>query len=458
MDPRKAAFEVLRGCNLRRSTVQHTIQRYLDLTTHRQCCLDLVMGVLKNRRAIDKVIRTFGGCRLDRIDKPLLDLIRIAVYELVYCPNTPVYAIVDQAVELAKSAGQGRRSGFVNAVLRSIARHILDRQITPSDESCNPRRILLTGPQTGCLFDGDILPQPNSVQYVAVAFSLPDWLAADWVKRFGYRQAVQCGLASIRRPGVYLWPNLIRSTAKDLLLRLNDAGIKATQTGQGCIRLAGAGRIDQIPGYMEGLFFVQDPGAASCLEQVDLRPGQSVLDLCAAPGGKAIQIFLHTRGQSRIVATDADPGRLGRLKENLQRLGIEGICMIEYEKLPEYVVANGPFDLVLVDAPCSNTAVLARRVEVRYRLRPADIEALVQRQMQLLHQASTYLASQGMIIYSTCSIQQQENEDLVRMFLEGHPDFCLESQRLILPDPGPVDHDGGFVAVIRSKRADVSSY
>lgn len=453
MDPRKAAFEVLRGWDLRRSTVQHTIGRYLDLTSHRQRCLDLVMGVLRNRRAIDKVIRTFSGCRLDNIDKPLLDLIRLAVYESIYCPNTPVYAIVDQAVELTKSARHGKRSGFVNAILRSIVRHILDRQITPSEESYNPRRILPTGPQTGCLFDRDILPQPNSAQFIAVAFSLPDWLAADWVKRFGYGQAFQCGLASIRRPGVYLWPNLIRSTVEDLLSGLNNAGIKATQTDQGCIRLAGQGRIDQIPGYKEGLFFVQDPGAASCLQQADLRPGQSILDLCAAPGGKAIQMFLQTKGQSRIVATDADPGRLGKLKENLQRLGIEGISVIGYEQLTEHVAANGPFDLVLVDAPCSNTAVLARRVEVRYRLRPADIEALVQRQMQLLHQASTYLARQGKIIYSTCSIQRQENEDLVLMFLEEHPDFCLESQRLVLPDPGPVDHDGGFVAVIHSKKS-----
>jgi len=284
---------------------------------------------------------------------------------------------------------------------------------------------------------------------MAVAFSLPRWLAADWLARFGYQQAFQCGLGSTRRPSVYIQPNLARVDRQSLLARLSAAGVQAEPHPAGMIRLASPGRIDRLPGYDEGLFYVQDPAAAIVVQAFHPGPQQTILDLCAAPGGKTIQILQDARGPFRVVATDKDPDRLEILRQNLGRLGLNGVEVVGSEDLAGYVDMHGPFDTVLVDAPCSNTGVLARRVEVRYRLRQVDLPRLCAGQMELLGQARGLVRPGGRIVYSTCSIQQQENQDLVTAFARrGH--LVIESERLTLPSAEDPDHDGGYVAVMRA--------
>jgi 16S rRNA (cytosine967-C5)-methyltransferase len=276
-------------------------------------------------------------------------------------------------------------------------------------------------------------------------------LAEDWLSRFGLERAFECGLASIRRPSVYLQPNLTLTDPQTLLEYLAAAGIEAELHGHGPIRIASPGRIDLLPGYQEGHFYVQDPAAASVVELLEIRPGQSVLDLCAAPGGKVLQVYLANKGQCRVVATDADQQRLEILMANLRRLRLQSVSVIPYAEIGQYVDKHGRFDVVLVDAPCSNTGVLARRVEVRFRLSQQDLSWHASRQVQLLEKTASVLAPGGVILYSTCSIQQQENEDVVMAFTKDRPGLVVDSQRLTLPCPGPLDHDGGYAAVIRSK-------
>ena len=174
-----------------------------------------------------------------------------------------------------------------------------------------------------------------------------------------------------------------------------------------------------------------------------------MLDLCAAPGGKTIQLAEVTGDRATIMATDLNALRLKRLQETLDRLGIRSVQVVPYEALQDPVVTADGFDLVLVDAPCSNTGVMARRPEVRYRLRPEAIGGLVQTQVGLLQKAAALVRPGGLVGYSTCSIQQAENAGVVQAFLQGHPGFGLESERLTLPSAGPFDHDGGYVAILR---------
>ena len=201
--------------------------------------------------------------------------------------------------------------------------------------------------------------------------------------------------------------------------------------------------ISKLPGYEEGLFVVQDITASQPVEILNPQPGWEVLDLCAAPGIKTTQLAEVTGDSAKITATDIDERRLKKVQENIDRLGIKSVEILPYDRLP-----NSKFDCVLLDVPCSNSGVLAKRIEVRYRISPQAIDKLAETQSGLLDKAAGLLKPHGKICYSTCSIQRQENTDVVKGFLERHPEFELENEQLVLPSAEAFDHDGGYTAII----------
>jgi len=203
----------------------------------------------------------------------------------------------------------------------------------------------------------------------------------------------------------------------------------------------------ELPGFAEGLFTVQDITASQAVRLLQPQPGWTILDLCAAPGTKTTQLAEATGDLAKIIATDIDAERLKLVKENTARLGIKNVNIVPYEEL-----LNSKFDCILLDVPCSNTGVLAKRIETRYRITRKTITELTERQADLLHRAAAMTNQRGKICYSTCSIQKAENSELVKDFLQKNHSFKLESEQLILPsaDPGR-DHDGGYVAVLTKK-------
>jgi 16S rRNA (cytosine967-C5)-methyltransferase len=181
----------------------------------------------------------------------------------------------------------------------------------------------------------------------------------------------------------------------------------------------------------------------------------AILDLCAAPGTKTTQLAEATGDAARIIATDNDGRRLDMVKENITRLGINSVRIIPYEDLKSVAAEVGSFDAVLLDVPCSNTGVLARRVEARYRISPEAIGELAVIQAELLRTSAGMVKSHGKICYSTCSIQKEENSELVRSFLKDNPGFELESEELTFPSAEGFDHDGGYAAIlVKAKAAD----
>jgi len=454
LSARRVAADVLNQVDPARQFVHTVLEKNLGRTEQRQRCTDLVLGVVRNRRAIDAVTEQWGRRPISQIDRPLVNVIRVAVFELVYCPLTAVYAIVDDAVEVVKGLAGRRQAGFVNALMRQVTGHLVDRQALC--EQVDSSRVIPTGAECGCVFDEPFLPDPaaEAAEYLSVCFSLPRWLARDWIDAFGYGRARHTALASSRRPSLYLRPNTLRTTTAELVTMLGQGGIDAAICDDGMIRLSASGRVERIPGYAQGLFTVQDPVAASAVR--DLRPAAArrILDLCAAPGGKTIHLAEATEDRATIVATDVDALRLKKLQETACRLGIRSVRTIRLEDLDSERATSGGFDLVLVDAPCSNSGVMARRPEVRYRLRPEAIAGLVETQVDLLERAAGLVTASGRIGYSTCSIQGAEDAGTVQVFLQGHPEFELESERLTLPAAGPFDHDGGYVAVLERASQD----
>jgi len=478
MPARVAALAVLNRFRLEPGITAAALNEMLPRSSERQRTTDLVFGTIRNRSAIDSVIVTLCNCPIERIPAKLLNIVRIGVYELVYSPATPGYSVVNEAVESAKAIVGRKQAGFVNALLRQIERHIKNRQVPLSQGAA--QRILPQSPASGCEFDAEILPPPErgAADYFSIAFSLAKWLVADWLAQFGPERTREICFASNRRPSVYVRPNALRTTVAELVERfrqwgidfevsdsaglsqaqelkhddLSDLRFRGVNIGeQRLIRVKSPASISELAGFGEGLFTVQDPTAGLAAMLLRPQPGQRILDLCSAPGTKTTQLAEIADDQAQIVATDKDGKRLEKVRENISRLGIKGVRIVAYELLHQEIEENGPFDSVLVDVPCSNTGVLARRIELRYRLRPKMIASLTQIQGELLAAGSNLIKPKGQICYSTCSIQESENGEVVKGFLESDNAFELECEKLTLPSAEGFDSDGGYAALIRGK-------
>ncbi len=494
---RAIAAEVLQRFDPTHAYAGPILESLLDRTQEKQRATDLVHGTIRNLHAIDAVIRQFSGRLPTRISRTLLSIIRVAVYELVYSPATPVYSIVDEAVTDAGRAGGKKQTGFVNAVLRQVARHISDRQAGLS--TSDARRTLIQTPETGCVFDTDFLPDPATAEaaYLGTCFSLPPWLVTKWLDEYGPQQTRSICLACNRRPSLYVRVNPLRTTAEGLLGRFEQAGIHAELVaaggivrgegfgdGSSCrghpardsragrprhgaarmaatqppddaaqtpqmVRITGPHAVTQLPGFAEGLFTVQDLSASEAVRALEPQQGWSILDMCSAPGTKTTQLAEATRDSACITATDIDPKRLERVQENVTRLGFKSVTLVREGQIGREMA--GSFDAILLDVPCSNTGVLARRVEARFRIRPKVIEQLAATQRDLLARATSLVRAGGRICYSTCSIQEAENQGLVRDFLARNGQCELLREERILPSAQQFDHDGAYVALLMKK-------
>ena len=452
---RAIAVQVLNQCDPCCGYAWLILNRLLDQTQQKQRATDLVFGTIRNRFAIDKVIATFSGQPVRRIPAKLLNIIRLATYEIVYCPETPEYSIVNEAVENAKALS-GKKSAkggaFVNAVLRQIIRHISSRQIQL--DQADGRRTLPQTPQAGCQFDQPFLPDPQAApaDYLATTFSLPRCLITDWLNEFGLEETRRICFASNRRPSIYIRPNTLKITIERLAQKIRqlDADIEIVPE-QAMIKVKSPKAVTDLPGFAEGEFSIQDISSSQAVKMLAPQPGWRILDLCAAPGVKTTQLAEAANDSATILATDINAERLQQVKENAARLGIKNISTIPYEDIEKDPAQLDRFDAILLDVPCSNTGVLARRVESRFRLRQNTIAELTGTQAELLQKAAALVKPGGKICYSTCSIQKAENADLVGQFLQHNPDFKLEFEAVILPSAERFDHDGGYVAIIIRK-------
>ncbi|MDD5063613.1 MAG: transcription antitermination factor NusB [Phycisphaerae bacterium] len=448
---RNIAVTVLNQFDSTGNYVGPMLDKLLARVEQKQQATDICLGCMRNRSAIDAAIAKLADCPVERIPSGVLNIIRVGAFELIYSPATAEYAIVSEAVENAKAVAGKKQTAFVNAVLRQIARHIRNRQISLSET--NAQRALPQTMSIGCEFDADILPNPKDspADFLSAAFSLPKWLISDWLDEYGEELARQICFASNRRPGIYIRPNALKTTIQTLADSLREEGIDLEIVcDEEMIRVKSPRAITELPGFAEGLFSVQDISAARPLRLLQPKQQWTILDLCAAPGTKTTQLAELTADKAKIVATDIDGERLKKVRENTTRLGIKSVTVVEYEKLFENSKPS-QFDAVLLDVPCSNTGVLAKRIEARYRIKPKAIKELAKIQDGLLKTAASMIKPKGKICYSTCSIQKCENSELVRDFLQKNPGFELETERLTLPSAQAFDNDGGYAAIITGK-------
>lgn len=449
---RQIAMAVLNRFEPKRGYAAAILSDLLPQTRESQRATDLVFGTIRNRAVIDKAISEFSGRPVERIQPELLNIIRVASFELIYCPKTPEYSIVNEAVNMAKVLMRKKQTGFVNAVLREITRHIKNRQIPLSQ--ADPQKTIPQSNETGCQFDKKVLADAHTspVEYFSVAFSLPEWLVTGWLNEFTEEQVRQICFAGNRRPSIYIRPNTLKITTQQLADKFSQAEVDFeiapldNLQASRMIKIRNPRAITELPGFKEGLFTVQDFTAAIPARLLNPKPNWEILDLCAAPGTKTTQLAEFTEDSAKIIATDIVPERLKSVNENTARLGITCVNILPYEQ-----VLNSKFDSVLLDVPCSNTGVLAKRIEVRYRISQEAVKGLAKTQADLLAAAAKMLKPKGKICYSTCSIQKGENSQLVKDFLQDNPEFELQTELLTLPFAEEFDRDGGYVAIITRK-------
>ncbi|MCX5655209.1 MAG: hypothetical protein NTY65_11230 [Planctomycetota bacterium] len=444
LSARNAALEALArveaGAGLLRDEL-HDIFKHFDLDPRdRGLALQLAAGAIRHRRTLRLVISHVRGGRgrEGSIQPPLRRILELGAFQLLFLDRVPAYAVVNEAAQAARRTG-GTRSGdkaagFVNGVLRGLSRLIVGRDIEG-----RLSRDALPHPEGGVVrLREPVLPDPKESRaaYLGAAYSFPDWLVARWLAAFGERAEEICCWSN-RRPHVFARVNPIRES----YLAPGEL-VEGAHAGSVDVSEIEPERLETI--LTEGSLTVQDPAAMRAVEALAPAPGENVLDLCASPGTKTTQIVEAMGDRGRVVACDRSEDKLAPIREVVAARGLASVTVCLADEVASAVPPGG-FDAALVDAPCSNTGVLARRVEVRWRLRPDDLVELPRVQGELLARAAGLVRPGGRMVYSTCSLEREENDEVVGRFLKQAPAWRLVRSDLILPG---ADHDGAFWALL----------
>ncbi len=448
---RSLALQVLLDCARHDAFVQEALDRRLAdsglSATDRGLATQLAYGTLRRRGALLALLDPLVSRPRHQVEPWLWEALALGAYQLALLSHVPAHAAIHETVELAALYGRPGAKGFLNAVLRALAGLLTGEEAPGPASDALPleqgRYRRLARP---------VLPEPaaHPVEYLAAGFALPAWLVRRWLERYGEEECHRLGFWFAGPAPVTVRCNPLRTTREALLAAWAEAGIKA-EPGEHpqAVRLCEGGSIRELPGYEQGWFSVQDESAMRVAAALSPTPGQTVLDLCAAPGGKATHLAELMQDRGRVVACDVDDRRLRNVATLAERLGLRSVetCRLFPER--DEALPPGPFDAALVDVPCSNTGVLGKRPEVRQRLRPPDLGELVALQTRLLRLALRAVRPGGAAVYSTCSIEPEENGRVVRTVLAEAPEWRLEAEEESVPGKPA---DGGYWARLRRSK------
>lgn len=407
---------------------------------------ELVSGVLRHRITLEHICAQFYRGRWEGLRPAVRMILAVAAYQLCWLDRIPPHAAVNEAVKHARRHGKGA-AGVVNAVLRQITECRGDVSAYSTD--VDPRRWLVLDAERGRRFEQDLFPDParRPLDYLVTATSHPMYLVERWHRRFkpaGCRQICDAGRS---RPPLVLRVNTMRTRAEALTARLEAAGHRCVRVSDpDAVVLPDHPSIADTPEFAEGLCQPQDLTSQRALLLAPPASDEFVLDFCAGVGTKATQAAERMGNRGLIVAADVDASRLERIPENAARLGISIVQTCPSQDLPATLARIGRKpELIVVDAPCTNTGVLSRRLEARYRASHRHLQEMAALQKELLGQAAEIAGPRTRIIYATCSIEREENEDVIDEFVGRHDGWQVVKQEFVLPD---VTCGGGFAALL----------
>lgn len=372
---------------------------------------NICLGVLQNLTYCDHYIDFFSSSPA-KIEPKVRDILRCGVYQLLFMDKIPASAAVNEAVALCKKLGYSRAAGFCNAILRKIA--------AAAEELPD-------------------IPNKGTATHLSVKYSHPLWLAEYMLNEHGYEFTEAFFAANNTAGDIALQVNTLRSTSDELLSRLEKAGYRCSAHPWLCDCIMCSGNVSSMPGFDDGRFYVQDPAAKCAVLAADIRPGMRVLDACAAPGGKSFAAAIAMKDTGRIVSCDLSEKKVRLIKSGAQRLELKIInALVRDARQP----VEDSFDIVIADVPCSGYGVIRKKPDIRYKY-PAERKALPEIQSAILENLSAAVKTGGLLLYSTCTVFREENEDVVNRFLSAHPEFTAEGFRL----PNGVEAENGMLTL-----------
>ncbi|WP_425807196.1 16S rRNA (cytosine(967)-C(5))-methyltransferase RsmB [Desulfitobacterium sp. Sab5] len=409
--PRGRAVRILCRVDEENAYVNLLLQKELKEVQEgrdRQLITMLVNGTLKNRLTLDYALRLHLRTALSSLPHEVRWILRISAFQLLFLTKIPAPAAINEGVELTKLR-QGKYTKLVNGVLHNV------------------------------LETGWNIRWPNSkkeaARYLSVKYSHPEWMVKRWLKRYGFEETEK--LCSTNNEPVFLWirTNTLKTTREDLVEKLEEEGIQV-QLGDRVpesLVLENPGAIEQLKSFQEGLFTVQDESSQLVAHILNPAPGDHVLDACAAPGGKTTHIAQKMNDQGEILAFDIHSHKIELIQQLAHRLGITIIRAQEGDARELRGVKDGSCPKVLVDAPCSGLGVIRRRADLRYHKAEEEIQKLPALQLEILERAARCVSRGGELVYSTCTIEPEENFEVVKAFKTAHPEFKPVSLLDLLP-------------------------
>ncbi|KAF0121116.1 MAG: 16S rRNA (cytosine967-C5)-methyltransferase [bacterium] len=369
---------------------------------------ELVYGSLRWRGRIDWVISRFSKITAKKLDPWILNIMRLGVYQLLFLTKVPPFAAVNESVKLAEIYGGKGKTGFVNANLRAVERE-WDKVEYP-----------------------DIERDPGF--HISVVYSHPLWMVKRWLKYYGIEATINFCQSNNETPPVTIRTNTLKVSRQELFnsLKKDVNEISLTQCSPEGIQIRGASDITALPPFDRGWFQVQDEASQLMAHIIAPKPGERVLDACSAPGGKTAHIAQLMENGGEIFALDINSSRLTLIEENCKRLGITNVKVFNQDaSFP--LGFSGKFNRILVDAPCSGMGVLRRNPDSKWKRSEEGIVPLKRLQLSILNNLADYLKEDGVMVYSTCTVTPEENEEVIDDFLAGNPEFVLDSISDVLP-------------------------
>ncbi|NPB09459.1 MAG: 16S rRNA (cytosine(967)-C(5))-methyltransferase RsmB [Thermodesulfobacteria bacterium] len=448
-NPRAMALKVLIRWELRRPLLDEVISEVLDRSAlpdprDRGLMTELINGVVRHLSYIDYVLSRVSHTPLEKMDPEVRNALRLGAYQILFT-RIPVSAAVNETVNLVKHHRRGKWIvSLVNAVLRELARRKDEIELPPREM--------------------------DPVAYLAIKYSYPRWMVERWLARFGEEETEALLRAGNERPALVVRANTLRVSRDQLLLYLKSDVPEAAPTRyspDGIVLHGFRGRITNLQAYKVGWLQVQDEASQLVSYLVSPQPGERILDACAGVGGKTTHLAQLMRNTGRIYALDIYEWRLKRLQENARRLGITNIEVMTADATKAIEVLGGNFfDRILIDAPCTGTGIIRRHPDIKWARTPEDLARIPEKQLALLKSLAPLLKEGGVMVYATCSLEPEENEEVIRRFLEEHPEFEIEDARKALPPsaqelvengflrtyPHRHDLDGFFGARLRKKK------
>jgi 16S rRNA (cytosine967-C5)-methyltransferase len=421
--PREIAARALLHRESARGYIEDLLERELSNSqlspADRGLAQELAYGTVRWQAPLDWLIarRTSG-----REQRPALRvLLRTGLYQMFFLSRIPDHAAVNETVELARQMGCGQQSGFVNAVLRGCLR-----------ERSEIERALAE------LKTSDL----------ALGHSHPGWLCERWESRLGRDSLLKLLEWNNTPPRTFARVNTLRGDVDTLREQWARERVEAKFLAPPwagdllLFEITSHPPLSTLPSFTEGRFYIQDPSTVLAVRELDPQPGETIFDLCAAPGGKTTLVAQVMNNTGRVIAHDTESGRVALITGNCARLGVTNVVTALPSNVEQRI--GNPVDRILLDAPCSNTGVMRRRVDLRWRIRAEEIARLRRTQMELLRAAVPHLKPGGTLVYSTCSLEPEENAGLIRDFLAETPQMHLQREHFLTPWEHQVD--GAFVA------------